>query len=90
MFTECISNKYPPCIRIIVQETQAAGIKEGTLYIVTKEGGTIGREGNDHAIIIPELLISKVCPFIKNKKTITNYLKFILIFYLESFENVLR
>lgn len=45
---------------MIVSETSLTKLKVGSLFIVTKEGGTLGREGDNHAIIIPEENISKV------------------------------
>ncbi|XP_063238229.1 angiogenic factor with G patch and FHA domains 1 [Bacillus rossius redtenbacheri] len=50
---------WPPCIRIIVTETGLEKLKVGTLFIVTYTGGTLGREG-DHAVLIPDINISKV------------------------------
>lgn len=45
-------------MRVIVKESTVAGLKEGSLHIVTYEGGTLGREGN-HSIIIPDINVSK-------------------------------
>ncbi|XP_066996909.2 angiogenic factor with G patch and FHA domains 1 isoform X2 [Anabrus simplex] len=53
------SSPWPPCIRIIVQETNSARIKVGSLFIVTYPGGTLGREG-DHSVLLPDINISKV------------------------------
>ncbi|XP_055379920.1 angiogenic factor with G patch and FHA domains 1 isoform X1 [Condylostylus longicornis] len=53
-----IAKKYPPSLRIIVQETNLDKIKVGTLYIVTFKGGTLGREGN-HDVVLPDINISK-------------------------------
>ena len=47
-----------PCIRIIVKETDVPNIKVGSLFIVSFQGGSIGREG-DHAVLIPDINISK-------------------------------
>ncbi|XP_046399060.1 angiogenic factor with G patch and FHA domains 1 [Ischnura elegans] len=52
------SKEWPPCMRIIVKETEVKGLKVGTLFIVTCTGGTLGREG-DHAVSIPDINISK-------------------------------
>ncbi|XP_043276904.1 angiogenic factor with G patch and FHA domains 1 isoform X1 [Venturia canescens] len=49
---------YPPCMRIIVKETNLSKLKVGTLFLVAYTGGTLGREG-DHAVLIPDLNISK-------------------------------
>ncbi|KAF2882120.1 hypothetical protein ILUMI_24042 [Ignelater luminosus] len=53
-----IARAWPPCMRIIVKSTSVSKLKEGTLFIVTYEGGTLGREGN-HSILIPDINISK-------------------------------
>ncbi|KAJ8670281.1 hypothetical protein QAD02_001540 [Eretmocerus hayati] len=53
-----IARVYPPCMRIIVKETNLTNLKVGSLFIVTFKGGTIGREG-DHAVIVPDINISK-------------------------------
>lgn len=55
---EDIAKKYPPSLRIIVQETNIPKLKVGTLFLITFKGGTLGREG-DHDVIIPDLNISK-------------------------------
>ncbi|XP_064211964.1 angiogenic factor with G patch and FHA domains 1 isoform X3 [Tribolium castaneum] len=53
-----ISKPWPPCMRIIVEQSQVPKIKLGSLHIVTIEGGTLGREGN-HSIVLPDINISK-------------------------------
>ncbi|XP_022193483.2 angiogenic factor with G patch and FHA domains 1 isoform X2 [Nilaparvata lugens] len=53
-----IANSWPPCMRVIVQETDLDKLNVGSLFIVTCIGGTLGREG-DHSIIVPDLKISK-------------------------------
>ncbi|KAK9875271.1 hypothetical protein WA026_007662 [Henosepilachna vigintioctopunctata] len=53
-----ITKQWPPCMRIIVEETSVPKLKAGSLHIVTFEGGSIGREGN-HAVLIPDINISK-------------------------------
>ncbi|XP_022193482.2 angiogenic factor with G patch and FHA domains 1 isoform X1 [Nilaparvata lugens] len=55
---EEIANSWPPCMRVIVQETDLDKLNVGSLFIVTCIGGTLGREG-DHSIIVPDLKISK-------------------------------
>lgn len=50
---------YPPCMRIIVKETNLQKLKIGSLFIVTYTGGSLGREG-DHSVLIPDINISKV------------------------------
>lgn len=45
-------------MRVIVKKSSVAGLKEGSLHIVTCKGGSLGREG-DHSIIIPDINVSK-------------------------------
>lgn len=45
-------------MRIIVEASEVPSIQIGSLYVITFDGGTLGREGN-HSIIIPDLNISK-------------------------------
>ncbi|XP_049963520.1 angiogenic factor with G patch and FHA domains 1 isoform X2 [Schistocerca serialis cubense] len=52
------SKAYPPCMRIVVKETNVEKLKIGTLFIVTYTGGTLGREG-DHSVLIPDINVSK-------------------------------
>jgi len=52
--------QYPPCIRAIITESSSEEIKTGSLYLVTCMGGTIGREGNEHALTLPDSLVEKV------------------------------
>ncbi|XP_053684863.1 angiogenic factor with G patch and FHA domains 1 isoform X2 [Sabethes cyaneus] len=54
---ETVKN-YPPSLRLIVQKTNIDALREGSLFIVTCKGGTLGREGN-HDVIIPDLNVSK-------------------------------
>ncbi|XP_067203473.1 angiogenic factor with G patch and FHA domains 1 isoform X3 [Linepithema humile] len=53
-----LAKSYPPCIRIIVKETNLAKLKTGSLFLVTYTGGSLGREG-DHSVLIPDINISK-------------------------------
>ncbi|XP_029725647.2 angiogenic factor with G patch and FHA domains 1 isoform X1 [Aedes albopictus] len=53
-----ISRKYPPSLRLIVQESSVASLKVGSLFIITCKGGSLGREG-DHDVIIPDINVSK-------------------------------
>ncbi|GFS17530.1 angiogenic factor with G patch and FHA domains 1 [Elysia marginata] len=54
-----LAESHPPCIRVIVLGSDQ--LKEGSLFIITCAGGTIGREANTgHAIEIPDLNISKL------------------------------
>lgn len=45
-------------MRIILKETTVTRLKIGALFIVTCDGGTLGREG-DHSILIPDINVSK-------------------------------
>ncbi|GLV43490.1 uncharacterized protein CBL_04032 [Carabus blaptoides fortunei] len=54
-----LTKSWPPCMRIILKETMIEKLKIGSLYIITCDGGTLGREG-DHSIIIPDINVSKV------------------------------
>ena len=49
---------YPPCMRIIVRETNLPKLKVGSLFLVAYTGGSIGREG-DHSVVVPDINISK-------------------------------
>ncbi|RZB41680.1 G-patch and/or FHA domain containing protein, partial [Asbolus verrucosus] len=53
-----VSKQWPPCMRIIVEQSQLPKIKVGSLHILTYDGGTLGREGN-HAVVLPDINISK-------------------------------
>ncbi|XP_034946602.1 angiogenic factor with G patch and FHA domains 1 isoform X1 [Chelonus insularis] len=53
-----IAKNYPPCMRIIVKETNLQLLKIGSLFIITFTGGSLGREG-DHSVLIPDINISK-------------------------------
>jgi hypothetical protein len=48
-----------PCLRLMVIETQLRDIKVGSLFLITITGGTLGREGDTHAICIQDINISK-------------------------------
>ncbi|KRT85339.1 hypothetical protein AMK59_1701 [Oryctes borbonicus] len=52
------SNHWPPCIRIVVEDTSISGLKTGSLYVITYEGGTLGREGK-HDILLADINVSK-------------------------------
>lgn len=54
-----MAKKYPPSLRIVVQETNLTKLKVGELFIITYKGGTLGREGT-HDVIIPDINVSKV------------------------------
>lgn len=45
-------------MRMIVESTEIPKIKPGSLYIITCDGGSIGREGN-HSICLPDVNVSK-------------------------------
>lgn len=53
-----VSKQYPPCMRIIIEETAIPSLKPGSLHLITFEGGSIGREGG-HALLLPEINTSK-------------------------------
>ncbi|XP_075215869.1 angiogenic factor with G patch and FHA domains 1 isoform X2 [Lycorma delicatula] len=53
-----LADAWPPCMRVVVQETGLDNLNVGTLFIVTYNGGTLGREGN-HSVTIPDITISK-------------------------------
>lgn len=53
-----LNKRWPPCMRVIVEESQVPSLKKGSLHIITFEGGSIGREGN-HSITISDINISK-------------------------------
>jgi hypothetical protein len=55
-----IDTTYPPCVRVIVLESASDDIKKGSLFIVTCMGGTIGREGFEHALMLPDSQVDKV------------------------------
>lgn len=45
-------------MRVIVEATDIPKIKPGSLFIITCDGGTVGREG-DHSICLPDINVSK-------------------------------
>ncbi|XP_032676009.1 angiogenic factor with G patch and FHA domains 1 isoform X2 [Odontomachus brunneus] len=53
-----LAKSYPPCIRIIVKETNLMKLKVGCLFLIPYTGGSLGREG-DHSVLIPDVNISK-------------------------------
>nr|XP_050856114.1 angiogenic factor with G patch and FHA domains 1 isoform X1 [Vespula vulgaris] len=53
-----IAKTYPPCMRIIVKETNLPKLKVGSLFLVAYTGGSMGKEG-DHSVIIPDINVSK-------------------------------
>ncbi|KAL0820426.1 hypothetical protein ABMA28_006302 [Loxostege sticticalis] len=56
---DAVAKHHPPCMRVIVKETSLAKLKVGSLYLVTKDGGTIGREGDHHAILLRDHNVSR-------------------------------
>lgn len=52
-----IAKKYPPSLRLIVIESDK--LDTGTLFVVTYKGGTLGREGAQHTVLIPDVNVSK-------------------------------
>ncbi|CAL7948507.1 unnamed protein product [Xylocopa violacea] len=53
-----LAKTYPPCMRIIVKETNLSKLRKGSLFLIAYTGGSVGREG-DHSVIIPDINISK-------------------------------
>ncbi|XP_039763085.1 angiogenic factor with G patch and FHA domains 1-like [Pararge aegeria] len=56
---ESVARNHPPCMRIIVRETSLEKLKVGSLYLITKDGGTIGREGDHHALVLRDHNVSR-------------------------------
>ncbi|CAH2042318.1 unnamed protein product, partial [Iphiclides podalirius] len=56
---DSVAKQHPPCMRLIVRETNVTKLKVGSLFLITKDGGTIGREGEQHAIIITDSNVSR-------------------------------
>ncbi|XP_063830684.1 angiogenic factor with G patch and FHA domains 1-like isoform X2 [Ostrinia nubilalis] len=56
---DAVAKHHPPCMRVIVKETSLAKLKVGSLYLVTKDGGTVGREGDHHAIVLRDANVSR-------------------------------
>lgn len=54
-----IAKKYPPSLRLIVIESKVSKIQVGKLYVVTYKGGSLGREGDHHHVLIPVEDVSK-------------------------------
>ncbi|XP_053614739.1 angiogenic factor with G patch and FHA domains 1-like isoform X3 [Plodia interpunctella] len=56
---ESVAKHHPPCMRVIVRETSLPKLKVGSLFLVTKDGGTVGREGDHHTIVIRDTNVSR-------------------------------
>ncbi|KAM3963333.1 LOW QUALITY PROTEIN: uncharacterized protein ACR2FA_002700 [Aphomia sociella] len=56
---ESVAKHHPPCMRVIVRETNLPKLKIGSLFLITKDGGTIGREGDQHIILIKDHNVSR-------------------------------
>ncbi|XP_037295257.1 angiogenic factor with G patch and FHA domains 1 isoform X2 [Manduca sexta] len=56
---ESVAKHHPPSMRVIVRETNLTKLKVGNLFLITKDGGTIGREGDQHVIIINDHAVSR-------------------------------
>lgn len=55
-----IAKKYPPSLRLIVTESKVSKIQVGKLFMVPfKGGGTLGREGSHHHVLLPVEDVSK-------------------------------
>ncbi|XP_073996902.1 angiogenic factor with G patch and FHA domains 1 [Rhodnius prolixus] len=48
-----------PCMRIVIVKTALENYHAGTLFLVTRDGGTLGREGVHHEILLPDCNVSK-------------------------------
>ncbi|KOB64703.1 Angiogenic factor with G patch and FHA domains 1, partial [Operophtera brumata] len=57
---DSIAKHHPPCMRVIVRETDLPKLKVGSLYLITKDGGTVGREGEQHTILIKDQNVSRI------------------------------
>jgi predicted component of type VI protein secretion system len=58
LFTE-IAKKYPPSLRLIVTESCVDKIQQGELFVVTYKGGSLGREGEHHHVLLTAENVSK-------------------------------
>ncbi|KAJ8717195.1 hypothetical protein PYW08_005594 [Mythimna loreyi] len=56
---ESVAKHHPPCMRVIVRETSLPKLRVGNLFIVTKDGGTVGREGEQHTILLRDNNVSR-------------------------------
>lgn len=56
---ETIAKHHPPCMRVIVRETTIPKLRVGTLFLITKDGGTVGREGEHHTILLKDTNVSR-------------------------------
>ncbi|XP_015171960.1 PREDICTED: angiogenic factor with G patch and FHA domains 1 isoform X2 [Polistes dominula] len=64
-----IAKTYPPCMRIIVEETNLPKLKVGSLFLIAYTGGTMGKE-EDNLVVIPDMNVSKYhARFFYNEKT---------------------
>lgn len=57
---DSVARHHPPCMRVIVRETKLAKLKVGSLFLITKDGGTIGREGEQHTILLRDHNVSRI------------------------------
>ncbi|KAH9643633.1 hypothetical protein HF086_006109 [Spodoptera exigua] len=57
---ESVAKHHPPCMRVIVRETKLPKLRVGNLFIITKDGGTVGREGEQHIILLKDHNVSRV------------------------------
>ncbi|XP_022837765.1 angiogenic factor with G patch and FHA domains 1-like isoform X2 [Spodoptera litura] len=56
---ESVAKHHPPCMRVIVRETKLPKLRVGNLFIITKDGGTVGREGEQHIILLKDHNVSR-------------------------------
>ncbi|XP_046559013.1 angiogenic factor with G patch and FHA domains 1-like isoform X3 [Haliotis rubra] len=67
-----VSSNWPPCIRVMVSESDC--LSQATLFIVTCDGASIGREkGMNNLIRIPDINVSKVHAGIKYDYNLQSY-----------------
>ncbi|KAI5633771.1 g-patch domain-containing protein [Phthorimaea operculella] len=55
---DMVAKHHPPCMRVIVRETTLPKLKVGSLFLITKDGGTVGREG-EHTILLRDANVSR-------------------------------
>ncbi|CAH0401288.1 unnamed protein product [Chilo suppressalis] len=56
---DAVAKHHPPCMRVIVKDTTLPKLKVGSLFLVTKDGGSIGREGEHHCIVLRDENVSR-------------------------------
>ncbi|CAG9795713.1 unnamed protein product [Diatraea saccharalis] len=56
---DLVPRNHPPCMRIIVKDTTLPRLRVGSLFVITKDGGSIGREGDHHCIVLRDENVSR-------------------------------